>query len=311
MNQARPSSARPEKAVNEFFAMKKGLQGPDARWMQLHARGNGAGRIPPTRDLFAAVHAGRQSGMSPRSQALLSPRARGHVARTMILPSPWATNYALGINVGREEKKAAEEAIEPVGEEQVAYEEVAEGPKRGWGELPAGVTGDDIRKACHAIKEKLLDKYGQLTKAFRAIDEDGSGTVTRTEFDNFLHVINLHSVARKEVMDVLFERIDADSSDSFDFKEFTRVMMAGDVMNMASIAAKVDGFELQRQKEEAEARAALEFKAKQAGMTVEEYQAYWSDVLPGGGFQTSADMAQVARDRWGKKIGKNAQAHAT
>ena len=38
-------------------------------------------------------------------------------------------------------------------------------------------------------------------------------------------------------------------------------------------------------------------------MTVEEYDEYWKDT-PASVWanQTSADMAQVARDRWGKKI---------
>ena len=308
----RPTSARggPNQMVDQFFAYH---QGPGGTWNNLHGRSTASyrGKELPTDGRYArSPRSLAPRPLSPRNvpqySNAYSPRQRPLSARTCILPSPWASNFALGLNLKKAAAKAEEEEAAAPGEEEVA-QEVVEEKKRGWGELPPGVTPDDVRKCAGQIKEKLLDKFGQLTKAFRAIDEDGSGTVTRAEFERFLEVINLNRATRPEVMEVLFEMIDADSSDSFDFKEFTRIMNAGDVFSMGSIASKVDGYELERQKKEAEERAALEFKAKSLDMTVEEYLDYYKD-MPG--FQSSEDMAQVARDRWGKKIKGPVQAHA-
>ena len=172
------------------------------------------------------------------------------------------------------------------------------GPKRKWGDLPAGVTPDMVRKAASAMKEKFIDKFGTLTKAFRAMDEDASGTVTREELDRYLLILNLNSVAHPDVITALFETIDADESGNFDFREFSRVMSSGDVMNMAKIEDKVDGYQKVLDEQIAQERAAKEYEAKQLGLTVEEYEDYYGDWKQA----TSADMAHKARDRWGKVI---------
>jgi len=173
------------------------------------------------------------------------------------------------------------------------------------------VSAAELRACAGGLKEKLIDKFGSLTRAFRAVDVDGSGTITRDELNHYLLVVNLHTTFRTDVIDALFEMIDADASGSFDYKEFARVMSSGDVMKMDAVAARFDGYEAKRLEAEAKERAAKEYQAKLVGMTVEEYDAYWN-TLPKTGHEmaTSSEMAQVARDRWGHKIRGNAQAHA-
>jgi len=177
---------------------------------------------------------------------------------------------------------------------------------RKWGELPPGVTPDDIRRCTGVIKEKLIDKFGTLTKAFRAIDEDASGTISIEEFQAYLEVLNLNAVARKEVITALFELIDADESNSFDFKEFSRVMSSSDVMKMAAVQDKFDGYQAKIDEAKAADIARRTHEASLVGMTMEEYENYWGDAFKQ---QSSADMAVVARDKWGKKIKGPVQAH--
>lgn len=192
----------------------------------------------------------------------------------------------------------------PTEEAPAAAAPVAEQPKRrGWGELPPGVTPDDLRSAAAAIKEKLIDKFGSLTKAFRAMDKDASGTVTLEELENYLVVINLNAI-RKDVVRALFETIDADESESFDFKEFSRVMSSGDVMKMAKIEDKFDGHEAKRLEAEAQQRAFEEARAKQVGMTVEEYNEYYKGNKMVMGASTE-DQQFVQYDKWGKKLAKS------
>ena len=211
----------------------------------------------------------------------------------------------------REPEQAVQTEVtgEMIQQEEEAKIEQAKGPTRKWGELPPGVTQEDVQRCAMSIKEKLLDKFGTLQRAFRAMDEDASGEVTREELERYLEIINLHLVARKEVITALFETIDADASGNFDFKEFSRVMSSGDVMHMEKIKDRFDGYQAKLDEEAAIERANLELKAKQAGMTVEEYQDYWEETnkIFGGAahLQKASDLAVVARDKWGKKIKTN------
>ena len=169
-----------------------------------------------------------------------------------------------------------------------------------------------VRQGAAALKEKLIDKHGNLQKAFRSIDEDGSGTITRYELARYLEILNLHMSMKPEVVDALFELIDADESGNFDYKEFARVMSAGDVLKMEAVSDYYDGYSAKMKESEDRERKMKEYEAALVGMTAEEYEAYWADAGNGANkMLTSKDMAQVARDRWGKKIRGNVQAHAT
>lgn len=94
---------------------------------------------------------------------------------------------------------------------------------------PLAVTEHDIKAAAALIKEKLVGKFGTLTKAFRAIDEDASGTISKPELNRYLEFLNLDAmVVRQDVLAALFATIDADASGAFDFTEFSRAISAGD-----------------------------------------------------------------------------------
>ena len=204
-----------------------------------------------------------------------------------------------------EKKEADRKAALKAAQEAAAAEEikqiVEQAPKREWGELPPGVTPDDLRQAALQIKEKLIDKFGSLQRAFRAMDADASGTVDIDELMRYLEIINLQGT-RRDVIQTLFETIDADASGNFDFKEFARVMSAGDVMKMAKVAEKVDGIEEHRKKMEAEERKRREYKASLVGMTYEEYEEYWgadrawAEGLGDWGKMTSAEVASKFHD---------------
>ena len=64
------------------------------------------------------------------------------------------------------------------------------------------------------------------------IDADRTGSITREEFKNALHTLNLAGV-RESILDNLCDFIDEDHSGSFGYREFARVLSADDVMEMA------------------------------------------------------------------------------
>lgn len=257
-------------------------------WWQLHA----------LKQNVRGVKTGPGSGLSPRAappsrMGSSSPRYRhtGYSPRSFELGT--ATMYPPFVDpLPKPVREPTPEVVEEAPAEEVV---VDVGPTRKHGELPPGVTPNDLRRMATSLKEKLIDKCGSLQKAFRAIDKDGSGTIEVAELKNYLEVLNLHHGLRDDVLTALFETIDADASGAFDFKEFSRVMSAADVMNMAKIADRVDGYAEEAKKIAAQERAQKEYAAKQAGMTVEEFDAYWATV-PVNAFSqmTSAEMAAKA-----------------
>ena len=209
-----------------------------------------------------------------------------------------AKNFiALGEKTQAEEISALEKAAEKVkADVKMVHDTVKE---MAGGEK---VSPDELRKAISSLKEKLLDKFGSLQKAFRAVDKDGSNQITREELQRYLEVINLHSSFKPAVLDAMFNLIDADASGEFDFREFSRVMTAGDVLKMETIKDKFDGFKAKQEEEEEKERKRKEYEASLVGMTAQEYEDYWAPTKAMFKQQTSAEMTQVARDKWGKKI---------
>lgn len=336
---ARPSSARPQESVNAFFetASRRSPRGSPrlnpaapnphlyhsgqidpATWWRLHTMKTNSKtykeREPMMSMTFNEMYITDRPTRPFAQPSLPSPRynrpqsARGALTQSFLQQ---AKNYPRFKAIVAQIEKAPEMAVqtEVTGEmvqAEMEAEQAANNNSRAWGELPPGVTEEDVRKCAGAIREKLLDKFGTLQKAFRAMDEDASGDITRKELERYLEIINLHTIARKDVLTALFETIDADASGNFDFKEFSRVMSAGDVMKMKKIEDRFDGYQAKLDEEAARERAQLEYTAKQAGMTVEEYQNYWAETnqIFGGAahLQKASDLAVVARDRWGKKI---------
>jgi len=275
------------------------LRNPDQfTWWQLHAARSNLGSLVPANE-------------RPRAG---SPRCRPPSAR-LFRPTAGFENFPRFAKVvPKLEPIDAAQVISqalgtPVSEQEAAERLKPKRATRKKGELPPGVTPSDVREVAGQLKAKLIDRFGSLTNAFRRVDVDGSGTISRDELDQFLEIVNLRAALRKDVIDVLFELVDDDNSGAFDFKEFSRVMNAGDVMNMGAIRTYYDGYEAKMREAKEQEQAAREAQARQAGMTVEEYEAYYS--INEHQLLTSEQMASVARDRFGHKIKGPLQAHST
>jgi hypothetical protein len=133
----------------------------------------------------------------------------------------------------------------------------------------------EVAAAQRMLVEKLTVKYSSLQRAFRACDADGSGTISRREFEACLETLNIHTI-RKPVIDHLFALIDYDRSGEFDFSEFTRVLMSPDVFNMEAVHKKVMPKVYDHAAAEERKRELQRLKAAAVEMTVEEYCEYYN-----------------------------------
>lgn len=99
--------------------------------------------------------------------------------------------------------------------------------------LRPGVSQEELRKFQEQVKSKISAKYGKhaFTSAFKWIDADRTGSITREEFKHSLGTLNLAGV-REEILDTLCDFIDTSGDGSFGYREFARVLSAEDVMQM-------------------------------------------------------------------------------
>ena len=111
--------------------------------------------------------------------------------------------------------------------------------------LPQGISLEELQSAHDQIKEKLLSKYGSFTRAFRAIDQDGTGFIERHEFERALRTVNLDGI-RQPVVLCLLEMMDYDDDDdgeaAYDIKyeEFVQFLAADDVRTLFPNSDKRD-----------------------------------------------------------------------
>jgi Ca2+-binding EF-hand superfamily protein len=90
-----------------------------------------------------------------------------------------------------------------------------------------GVTEDDIRKAVFVIKEKILYKYKRLDAAFKSIDADRTGFLSREEFRFCLYTLNL-DMLQKDTIEVLIDLMDTDGDGQINHFEFVQMLTADD-----------------------------------------------------------------------------------
>ena len=194
---------------------------------------------------------------------------------------------------------------EPTPASRPASARASPAPK-GPPQLRPGVTEKDLRSAQSMIREKLTDRFSTLARAFRNIDTNGSGKISKQEFEFALVTLNLNEL-RHDVKENLFEFIDCDGSGEFDFQEFNRAITAGDVFKMPEIKKYTDPYAEQAAREAAAAQAQLEKEAADAGMTVEEFQNYYKKSHWGS--MTSAEMKQKTQWDWKSPRQKLADGH--
>lgn len=106
-----------------------------------------------------------------------------------------------------------------------------------------GVTVKELRAAQQAIKAKLLLKFKTIAQALRTIDAKGDGTLERGEIIQMLQNYKLlkhvdyytgamHGDVTMAQADTLIDFVDADGNGKIDYNEFTRVIVADDIMTI-------------------------------------------------------------------------------
>ena len=100
--------------------------------------------------------------------------------------------------------------------------------------LRPGVLAEELRKFHEQVRSRITAKYGKhsFSSAFKWIDADRTGSITRDEFKEALKQLNLAGV-RENILDTLCDFIDQDASGSMGYSEFARVLSADDVMQHA------------------------------------------------------------------------------
>jgi Ca2+-binding EF-hand superfamily protein len=105
-------------------------------------------------------------------------------------------------------------------------------PKRhGPAMLRNGVVPHQLRQAQSALKQRITDKYAKLTDAFKAADDDNSGTIDRDELMDLLNEFNMGGAIKPAVLDNLIDFADTDGDGVIDQKEFAKVMNAKDIFS--------------------------------------------------------------------------------
>ncbi len=239
---ARPQSPRrvaPGDLKNMFFGAK-GTLDAYAFWDK-HVQ------LTNMRQSFAASRGFSREGSSPRPA---SAQFAGHLTPRMRTRVPGRT---LGESLGAGPLELW--GAEPVGGEMPLQPQHDAGanaasptrksivPKRF--ALPAGISVEELQSAHDQIKEKLLSKYGSFTRAFRSIDEDGTGLIERHEFERALRTVNLDGI-RQPVVLCLLDMMDYDDDDDGDtgydikYEEFVHFLAADDVRSLFPDADKRD-----------------------------------------------------------------------
>jgi hypothetical protein len=98
-----------------------------------------------------------------------------------------------------------------------------------------GVSKEEIRDAQQKLKEFATWDLKRFKTMFRAMDEDKSGWVDRSELRTLPNKCNLGAMIREAVMDELVSLMDYDGDGRILYKEFVRLVMAEDVFVEAGV----------------------------------------------------------------------------
>jgi len=106
-------------------------------------------------------------------------------------------------------------------------------------------TVGEVQAAQQIIKERLMNKYGRVHAALRAVDTKGDGFLTRDEIITMFHKHQLlkhtdyytgavHGELTMAVADTLLDFVDDNRDGKINYQEFTKVLTAEDIMHVAA-----------------------------------------------------------------------------
>ena len=99
--------------------------------------------------------------------------------------------------------------------------------------LPPGVRAADVRQAQTALKEKLLTRFSSLSKAFKGLDKNRTGSITRAELEDALSLMQIAEGIKPQALTALIDLIDDEREGKIEFDEFAKLLSASDVLAMA------------------------------------------------------------------------------
>ena len=93
------------------------------------------------------------------------------------------------------------------------------------------------------MREALKKNRKRVIDAFRCLDKNGDGAITRREFYSALPVLGFTS--NKEVSDAVFAEIDVDNSGSIEYEELNKKLRQGQAVSLApELKARADASDL-------------------------------------------------------------------
>ena len=103
------------------------------------------------------------------------------------------------------------------------------------------VTDKEVALAHALLRDHVGKRFGELVRAFRMVDEDKSGKLSRREMLRVLMIFNMHTTPAR-VFDRLMDFCD-DSGDGVDFSKFAKLLHADtkDVVKKLGVERKVSG----------------------------------------------------------------------
>ena len=101
------------------------------------------------------------------------------------------------------------------------------------------VTEAEIVQAHTMMREIILTKFGAFGKAFRCIDENASGYISRFEFHRLMAILNLAIAIRRPVIEAIIDLMDTDRDgaghgEEIQYREFAKYMSCEDILKLAS-----------------------------------------------------------------------------
>ena len=95
-----------------------------------------------------------------------------------------------------------------------------------FGQFGPGHTGGDREATLEALRASLVESCSRVIDAFRRLDRDGDGSITKREFRGALPLLGFDT-SRTDLTDALFETLDVDGGGSISFEELHAALRQG------------------------------------------------------------------------------------